>query len=66
MFSIGHEEATQVIGAPSLASTSMKQGRIAALHAFRVEAPQMSTRLPYGIHTIPEIAVVGPTVLLTT
>ncbi len=66
MFSIGREGATQVIGAPSLASTSMEQGRIAALHAFGVEAPQMSARLPYGIHTIPEIAMVGPTILLTT
>lgn len=50
-----------VIGAPSLASTSMEQGRIAALHAFGAEAHQMSSRLPYGIYTIPEIAMVGPT-----
>lgn len=50
-----------VIGAPSLASTSMEQGRLAALHAFGVEAHQMSSRLPYGMYTIPEIAMVGPT-----
>jgi NAD(P) transhydrogenase len=50
-----------VIGFPSLASTSMEQGRIAALHAFGVEASLMSQRLPYGIYTIPEIAMIGPT-----
>ena len=50
-----------VIGFPSLASTSMEQGRIAALHAFGVEASLLSQRLPYGIYTIPEIAMVGPT-----
>lgn len=66
MFSIGREGARQVIGAPSLAWTSMEQGGITALHPFGVEASQMSTRLPYGIHTVPEIAMVGPTILLTT
>jgi NAD(P) transhydrogenase len=50
-----------VIGFPSLASTSMEQGRIAALHAFGVEASLLSQRLPYGIYTIPEIAMIGPT-----
>jgi NAD(P) transhydrogenase len=50
-----------VIGAPSLASTSMEQGRIAAIYAFGVEAPQVSSRLPYGIYTIPEIAMIGAT-----
>ncbi len=50
-----------VIGFPSLASTSMEQGRIAALHAFGVEAKLLSRRLPYGIYTIPEIAMIGPT-----
>ena len=49
-----------VIGFPSLASTSMEQGRIAALHAFGVETGRMSQRLPYGIYTIPEIAMIGP------
>ena len=50
-----------VIGSLSLASTSMEQGRLAALHACGVQAPAMSTRLVYGIYTIPEVAMVGPT-----
>ena len=49
-----------VIGFPNLASTSMEQGRIAAMHAFGVDAPRMSSRLPYGIYTIPEVAMIGP------
>ena len=50
-----------IIGFPSLASTSMEQGRIAAMHAMGVDVPPMSRRLPYGVFTIPEIAMVGPT-----
>ena len=50
-----------IIGFPSLASTSMEQGRIAAMHAMANEATAMAKRLPYGIYTIPEIAMVGPT-----
>ena len=50
-----------IIGGFSLASTSMEQGRLAALHACGVEALPMSTRLAYGIYTIPEVAMVGPT-----
>jgi len=49
-----------IIGFPSLASTSMEQGRIAAMHAFGMEA-RMSASLPYGMYTIPEIAMIGPT-----
>jgi NAD(P) transhydrogenase len=51
-----------VIGFPSLASTSMEQGRLAACHAFGV-APdlQLPNLLPYGIYTVPEISMVGPT-----
>lgn len=48
-----------VIGFPSLASTSMEQGRLAACHAFGVEARSFPDLLPYGIYTIPEISVVG-------
>jgi NAD(P) transhydrogenase len=48
-----------VIGFPSLASTSMEQGRIASCHAFGVEAESVPNLLPYGIYTIPEISVVG-------
>ena len=48
-----------VIGFPSLASTSMEQGRIGACHAFGVEADNVPDLFPYGIYTIPEISVVG-------
>jgi len=48
-----------VIGFPSLASTSMEQGRLAACHAFGVQARSFPDLLPYGIYTIPEISVVG-------
>jgi NAD(P) transhydrogenase len=50
-----------IIGFPSLASTSMEQGRIAAMCAFGVNATTMPERLPFGIYTIPEIAMIGPT-----
>jgi NAD(P) transhydrogenase len=48
-----------VIGFPSLASTSMEQGRQAACHAFGVEAKSVPALFPYGIYTIPEISTVG-------
>ena len=48
-----------VIGFPALASTSMEQGRLAACHAFGVQANSFPNLLPYGIYTIPEISVVG-------
>jgi len=50
-----------VIGFPSLASTSMEQGRIAACHAFGIEAQTCPDLFPYGIYTIPEISMVGKT-----
>ena len=50
-----------VIGFPSLASTSMEQGRLAACHAFSVEARSVPGLFPYGIYTIPEISMVGRT-----
>jgi NAD(P) transhydrogenase len=50
-----------VIGFPSLASTSMEQGRIAACHAFRVPASSAPSLFPYGIYAIPEISMVGRT-----
>lgn len=54
--------AGDVIGFPALASTSMEQGRVAACHAFGLEYKQsMSTVLPYGIYTIPEVSAVGET-----
>jgi NAD(P) transhydrogenase len=50
-----------VIGFPSLASTSMEQGRLAACHAFGVHAVSVPELFPYGIYTIPEISTVGRT-----
>lgn len=50
-----------VIGFPSLASTSMEQGRLAACHAFGVKANSVPALFPYGIYTIPEISFVGKT-----
>ena len=51
--------AGDVIGFPSLASTSMEQGRQAACHAFGVQAEAVNKHFPYGIYTIPEISTVG-------
>lgn len=48
-----------VIGFPSLASTSMEQGRMAASHAFGVQTESFPQLFPYGIYAIPEISTVG-------
>ena len=48
-----------VIGFPSLASTSSEQGRLSACHAFGVEAESIPDLFPYGIYAIPEISTVG-------
>jgi NAD(P) transhydrogenase len=48
-----------VIGFPSLASTSMEQGRVAACHAFGVMLPPPPETFPYGIYAVPEISTVG-------
>ncbi|MBY8975574.1 Si-specific NAD(P)(+) transhydrogenase [Rhodobacteraceae bacterium NNCM2] len=53
--------AGDVIGFPSLASTSMEQGRIAACHACGVEAPAPPEHFPYGIYAVPEISTCGMT-----
>ena len=50
-----------VIGFPSLASTSGEQGRLAACHAFGAPASSAPSLFPYGIYTIPEISMVGRT-----
>jgi len=50
-----------VIGFPSLASTSMEQGRLATCHAFGVETKSVPALFPYGTYTIPEISMVGKT-----
>jgi len=51
--------AGDVIGFPSLASTSLEQGRLAACHAFGLRAKSVPELFPYGIYTIPEISIVG-------
>ena len=51
--------AGDVIGFPSLASTSMEQGRIAACHAFGLPMPPAPQYYPYGIYAVPEISTVG-------
>ncbi|HTH95995.1 MAG TPA: Si-specific NAD(P)(+) transhydrogenase [Stellaceae bacterium] len=51
--------AGDAIGFPSLASTSMEQGRIAACHAFGVPMPPAPEHFPYGIYSVPEISTVG-------
>jgi NAD(P) transhydrogenase len=48
-----------VIGFPSLASTSMEQGRLAACNAYGVPASAIPELFPYGIFSIPEISMVG-------
>jgi NAD(P) transhydrogenase len=51
-----------VIGFPSLASTSMDQGRVAVTHMFNTpDFDQIANVFPYGIYTIPEVSMVGKT-----
>ncbi len=50
-----------VIGFPALASTSMEQGRVAACYACGEPVEPSCPVFPYGIYTIPEIAMVGKT-----
>lgn len=54
--------AGDVIGFPSLASTSMEQGRVAMCHAFDFQyKDRVAALLPYGLYTIPEVSMVGIT-----
>jgi NAD(P) transhydrogenase len=53
--------AGDIIGFPSLASTSMEQGRIAACHAFDTAAHAPPEYFPYGIYSVPEMSTVGLT-----
>ena len=50
-----------VIGFPSLASTSMEQGRIAACHAFDAPSQAPPEFFPYGIYSVPEMSTIGMT-----
>ncbi|WP_370228100.1 Si-specific NAD(P)(+) transhydrogenase [Cognatishimia sp.] len=57
---IGHIYAAgDVIGHPSLASTSMQQGRVAACHALETPTLPESPWFPYGIYSVPEISTCG-------
>lgn len=51
--------AGDVIGFPSLATTSAEQGRLAACAAFDVDAEPMAPHFPIGIYAIPEVSAVG-------
>jgi NAD(P) transhydrogenase len=52
--------AGDLIGFPALASASMEQARVAVCHAFDLRYKRsVSSVLPYGVWTIPEIATVG-------
>jgi NAD(P) transhydrogenase len=54
--------AGDVIGFPSLASTSMEQARVAMVQAFDLKyKTKVASLLPYGIYTIPELSTVGLT-----
>ena len=53
--------AGDVIGFPSLAATSMDQGRQAARNAFGAPHHAAAGPMPLGIYAIPEISFVGPT-----
>ena len=51
-----------VIGYPSLASTSMEQGRQAVRNAFGLRGPRAHTEmLPFAIYSIPEVSYIGAT-----
>ena len=50
-----------VIGFPSLASTSMEQGRIAACVAFDAPSQSPPEFFPYGIYSVPEMSTIGMT-----
>ena len=53
--------AGDVVGFPSLASTSMEQGRIAARVAIGAVAKEPPKYFPYGIYAVPEISTCGLT-----
>ena len=53
--------AGDLIGFPSLASTSMEQGRLAVRHAFGLPLSSRSELFPFGVYAVPEISMVGKT-----
>ncbi len=53
--------AGDIIGPPSLAATSMEQGRRAACNALNIKTGDMSQLIPIGIYAIPELSSIGLT-----
>jgi NAD(P) transhydrogenase len=54
--------AGDVIGPPALASVSMDQGRHAASNAMRTPYRNVgSTAAPFGVYSVPEVAMIGAT-----
>jgi NAD(P) transhydrogenase len=54
--------AGDVIGPPALASVSMEQARVAACYAFDIPFKRSVDELPpFGVYSIPEVAMVGLT-----
>jgi NAD(P) transhydrogenase len=53
--------AGDIVGFPSLASTGMEQGRIAARHAIGAPTSEPPQFFPYGIYAVPEISTCGLT-----
>ena len=54
--------AGDVIGPPALASVSMEQARVAARWAFDLPLNRVADSLPpYGVYSVPEVAMVGLT-----
>ena len=54
--------AGDVIGFPSLQSTSMEQGRMAMVNAFDLKYKEhIIDLLPFGLYTVPECSMVGET-----
>lgn len=51
--------AGDVIGPPSLASTSMEQGRRATCNALGINTGKTHNTMPSGIYSIPELSAVG-------
>ncbi len=57
---VPHIYATgDVIGHPSLASTSLQQGRVAACHALDTPTLEESPWYPYGVYSVPEMSTCG-------
>jgi NAD(P) transhydrogenase len=52
--------AGDIIGYPSLASTSASQGRQVSCYAFGAEVAPLPDHLPVGIYAIPEMSMAGP------